>query len=75
MAHKATWAPPKMYAENATEAEKAAYREEEKRWRAAYNTCADCGSTNVYVENYDMRWQDGDVMCDNGHRVRGYDAG
>jgi hypothetical protein len=39
--------------------------------------CPECGAlpSTFHVEHYDPIWRDGDVMCPNGHRVRGYDAG
>ncbi|MDP2593783.1 MAG: hypothetical protein Q8P36_00365 [bacterium] len=39
--------------------------------------CPNCGAppSEHHVENYDRMWQDGDVVCKCGTRVRGYDAG
>lgn len=68
MAHKATWSLPSY--ENTPE-----WWAEHDRWRAAYNTCAECGSTNVAVHNFNRMWGDGDVICENGHHVRTYDSG
>ena len=52
-------------------------------WEAAWavynearNTCPSCGSTRSEVQNHDLMWHDGDVVClDCDTRVRGYDAG
>lgn len=68
MAHKATWRL-RPY-ENTPE-----WQDEHKRWREAYNTCAECGSTNVAVYNRSAMWGDGDVLCENGHYVRMWDSG
>ena len=47
-----------------------------KAWRQHYNSCRQCGSTDVRVEDYDMMWHDGDIVCNVcGCYVRGYDAG
>lgn len=67
--------PPKFPYPDATESQLADWREEERKWRRLYNTCATCGSHNVHVENYSMMWHDGDVFCENGHYVRMWDAG
>lgn len=39
--------------------------------------CPSCGLDfrHWHVENYDPIWRDGDVVCECGQRVRGYDAG
>jgi hypothetical protein len=39
--------------------------------------CPKCGKDyrHWHVENYDPIWRDGDVVCECGQRVRGYDAG
>jgi hypothetical protein len=39
--------------------------------------CPKCGKDwrHWHVENYDPIWQDGDVVCECGQRIRGYDAG
>jgi hypothetical protein len=39
--------------------------------------CPSCGKnyTHWRVENYDPIWHDGDVVCECGQRIRGYDAG
>lgn len=45
-------------------------------WRTAWNTCPDCGSNKTSVENHDLNWHDGDVVCDDCDTyVRMYDAG
>lgn len=45
------------------------------KWRRDYNTCATCGSNKVHVENHSSIWGDGDVICENGHKVRDFDSG
>lgn len=39
--------------------------------------CPSCGKDfrHWHVENYDPIWRDGDVVCECGTRIRGYDAG
>jgi hypothetical protein len=39
--------------------------------------CPTCGKDYRFwhVENYDETWRDGDVVCECGTRIRGYDAG
>lgn len=40
--------------------------------------CPGCGASPVVtrVDNYDLMWHDGDVVCSNcGQYLRGYDAG
>ena len=39
--------------------------------------CPKCGKDYRFwrVENYSEMWHDGDVVCECGTRVRGYDAG
>jgi hypothetical protein len=52
------------------------YQAAEKAWRSHYNSCPECLSTNCHVEDYDITWQDGEVVCsDCGTYIRGYDAG
>lgn len=47
-----------------------------KAWRQHYNTCSECGSTETVLENYDMMWHDGDIVCAKCDcYVRGWDAG
>jgi len=38
--------------------------------------CPSCNAppADHHIENYDMMWQDGDVVCKCGAYVRGYDA-
>jgi len=53
-----------------------AYNAASLAWRTAWNTCPDCGSNKTSVENHDLNWHDGDVVCvDCGTYVRMYDAG
>ena len=44
---------------------------------ASSPNCPNCGAppSEHRVENYDPVFQDGDVVCKCGTRVRGYDAG
>jgi hypothetical protein len=42
---------------------------------AGQSRCIECGSTRLNIRNYSMMWHDGDLYCENGHYVRGYDAG
>jgi len=40
------------------------------------NICPNCGSIDCRLENYDMMWHDGDVVCNKCNtRIRTYDAG
>lgn len=41
------------------------------------HACPTCGKDwrHWHVEHYDPIWQDGDVVCECGTRIRGYDAG
>jgi hypothetical protein len=43
----------------------------------AEKVCPTCGKDfrHWHVENYDPIWMDGDVVCECGTRIRGYDAG
>lgn len=66
--HKATWRLPPF-------GDPARTPELEAQWRRDYNTCATCDSTALHVENYSSMWHDGDMVCENGHYVRAYDAG
>lgn len=53
-----------------------AYKDAELLWREHRNSCAQCGSTELRLENYDDVWRDGDVVCARCDcYVRGYDAG
>ena len=42
----------------------------------ASSNCPNCnaGPEKHHVENYDPIWQDGDVVCECGTKVRNYDA-
>ena len=52
------------------------YRAADLAWRAMYNQCPECGSEDTAVENHDLMWHDGDVVCQECRcYVRGYDAG
>jgi len=68
MGHKANWKLPAYH--NTPE-----YWEEHDRWREAYNTCSECGSTKLTLKEFDEIWRDGKLYCDKGHFVRHYDAG
>lgn len=68
MSHAADWKLPPY--ENTPE-----WWAEHDRWRAAYNTCGECGSTKLIRSNYDMMWHEADLHCHNGHFVRHWDAG
>lgn len=57
------------------EDEVAQFMKASAEWRALYNTCATCGSTNTEVRNHDLMWGDGDVYCENDHYVRMWDSG
>lgn len=73
MGHCATWKLPPYPGGGRDE-----YPEwwaEADRWQRARNTCSECGSTKLETRNYNIIWKDGDVYCENGHYVRGYDAG
>ena len=40
------------------------------------NTCPECGGTKLRLENYDMMWHDGDLVCEACDTyVRMWDAG
>lgn len=40
-----------------------------------FNVCVKCGSQNTSVKNFDQRWRDGDITCDDcGEFIRYYDA-
>ena len=43
----------------------------------AKKVCPKCGLDyrHWHVINYDPVWRDGDVVCECGERIRGYDAG
>lgn len=48
----------------------------ERLARMERNRCPKCGGTECHVENYDMTWHDGDVVCNACDTyVRGFDAG
>jgi hypothetical protein len=69
MPHKATWKLPKY--ENTEE-----YWKLHKQWRDDYNTCADCGSKDFRLKNFDRMMRDGDIYCNVcGAYVRMFDAG
>lgn len=40
------------------------------------NACPNCGSDDLELRDYDMKWHDGEIYCnDCGTHVRTYDAG
>lgn len=52
------------------------YKKAELDWRQVRNTCPQCGSEHVAVENHDAMWHDGDIVCQDCRTyVRMYDAG
>lgn len=47
-----------------------------RAWRIIYDTCPECSSSSTRVENHDMMWGDGDVVCNNCNTyVRDFDSG
>ena len=37
--------------------------------------CLICESEELHVEDYDPLWRDGNLVCENGHFIRVWDAG
>lgn len=73
MGHAPT--PPKRGDMLGTKAEQDEYLAWASEFRQAYNTCGSCGSTKLTLRSFDDVWRDGDLYCENGHYVRGFDAG
>ena len=68
MAHKANWKLPPF--ENTLY-----WWAIHDRWRRAYNTCGECGSTKLILKEHDLIWHDGKLFCEHGHFVPHWDAG
>ena len=52
------------------------YKEAFNGWRSLYNSCRNCGSADTRIENHDLMWHDGDIICNSCDcYVRGFDAG